>query len=146
MSHRHFLAAGASSLFGLQMLLGSKKNECGGILAYVTTQESNDAKSLVSQHAPVLQNTPYQQCGVAFKTPEGITTAKFTTKSGDELSSDIKDVHPDEYMLKTRPISNLPEDDCFYKLQGYLQQQSAKSTMCVVSSRYASSKGAITEE
>lgn len=84
---------------------------------------------------------------MAFKSGEVISTAKFTTKSGHELSSDIKDLHPDEYMLKTRPASILPQDDCFHKLQCYLKEQAhAKASMCVVSSRFASSKGAISEE
>ena len=58
MAHRHFFAAGASSLFAFQMLFGAKKNECGGILAFVTTSGA-DAKETVGKHAALLQNTPY---------------------------------------------------------------------------------------
>jgi hypothetical protein len=49
------------SLYALyQMQANSKKqkNECGGILAFISSQE--DAKKFCQQNAHVLQKTPYQ--------------------------------------------------------------------------------------
>ena len=62
-----------------------KKNECGGLLAYVSKEEG-DAQDFLLKHSHVLQKLPYHQCGVALRNEETkeVHIKKFTSLAEDQ--------------------------------------------------------------
>ena len=74
------LAYGASQMKGNQ-----KQNECGGILAYISTGGDSSTKNGLKfsmQHYSCLQRQPYYQCGIALvdSKTNSVKTAKFSSK------------------------------------------------------------------
>ena len=81
-----------------------QKNECGGILAYVSKQE--DARLFCQTNAHLLQKTPYQQCGLSFRSEltRSLKSCKFTSLTSEQLTMAMVRVTDDEYMLQNQMI------------------------------------------
>lgn len=74
----------------------TQKNECGGILAYVTTKEQKDAIGFQHKYAHLLQKLPYYQCGLAMndlKTNK-VVTMKFTSEGQLQDDGQIPQISP----------------------------------------------------
>ena len=98
------------ALYGLHNLVTSKeesasKNECGGILAYISKGD-DDARQFCRANAHLLQKTPYQQCGISFRSEaeRQLNSCKFTTMSSEQLTMAFGRVTNDEYMLQNHMI------------------------------------------
>jgi len=101
------------------LCLQPAKNECGGILACVSTQD--DARSFCQANLHLMQKTPYQQCSLSFRSQATgqLFSSKFTSLTSEQLTMAMVRVTDDEYMLHNHMITE-PTQDCFYKLDQYL--------------------------
>lgn len=94
-------------LFALNQYLKSTKqeNECGGILAYISTA-NNEKKNGIQfqiQNAHFLQQLPYYQCGLAILNQQSKTvqTMKFTSKGHIAEPEQLKEEEKKEEKKKS---------------------------------------------
>ena len=81
-----------------------EKNECGGILAFIS--KSEDARNFCQANSHLLQKTPYQQCGLLFRneTQKTVDACKFTSLTSEQLTMAMTRQTDDEYMLYNHMI------------------------------------------
>ena len=84
-------------------------------MAFVSTKE--DARGFCHNNYHLLQKTPYQQCGISFRSEatKKLLSSKFTSLSSEQLTMAMVRVTDDEYMLQNQMMVE-QEEDCFFKM------------------------------